>query len=123
MKPLELARLIVAFIRTRWGLRFRDRASLEHWQSMQLARFIRTSLQQAPFYRSCTGRDLASLPVVDKAITLARFDAFNTRGISLADATSAALAAEQSRRLPDGFDPALTAGLSSGTQGPRGVFL
>ncbi|GAB2920031.1 hypothetical protein GCM10027093_68400 [Paraburkholderia jirisanensis] len=123
MKPLEMARLIVAFIRTRWGLRFRDRESLEHWQSMQLARFIRTSLQEAPFYRSCAGGDLASLPIVDKAITLAQFEAFNTRGISLADATSAALAAEQSRRLPDGFDPALTAGLSSGTQGPRGVFL
>jgi putative adenylate-forming enzyme len=123
MKPSELARLVAAFIRTRWGLRFRDRASLEHWQRRQLAAFMRTTLPNAPFYREFAGLDLASLPVVDKAITLAQFSAFNTRGISLDDATHAALAAEQLHDRPDAFEVDLTAGLSSGTQGARGVFL
>ena len=123
MKPAELTRLVAAFTHTRWGLRFRDRASLERWQDTRLAEFMRTTLRGAPFYRGFTGPDLASLPIVDKSITLAQFAAFNTRGISLDDATNAALAAEQLRARPDGFDPRLTAGLSSGTQGRRGVFL
>ena len=123
MRPAELARLIAAFIHTRWGLRFRDRAALERSQDARLARFMRTTLPDAPFYRRFTGHDLASLPVVDKSVTLAQFPAFNTLGISLGDATNAALAAEQSRDGPNGFERGLTAGLSSGTQGPRGVFL
>jgi len=123
MKPAELAHFNAAFIRTRWGLRFRDRAALERWQDGHLAGFMQNTLRNAPFYRGFTVQDLASLPIVDKATTLAQFAAFNTHGISLTDATNAALAAEQLRDRPRGFEPGLTAGLSSGTQGPRGVFL
>jgi putative adenylate-forming enzyme len=123
MKPTELACFIAAFIRTRWGLRFRDRVALERWQDQRIAGFMRTTLRRAPFYRDLPHTRLASLPIVDKPITLAQFAAFNTRSISLEDATHAALAAEQLRDTPVGFDPGLTAGLSSGTQGPRGVFL
>jgi putative adenylate-forming enzyme len=124
MKLAELARMIGAFVRTRYGLHFRDRASLKRWQQAQLARFFETTLSDAPFYRGVTGSDLNSLPIVDKSITLAQFSAFNTRGLSLHDATHAALAAEQaSDNSSGGFGVGLTAGLSSGTQGPRGVFL
>lgn len=123
MKPTELACLVTAFIRARWGLRFRDRSALERWQDRRLVGFMRTTLRSAPFYSGPIKYDLASLPIVNKSITLAQFAAFNTRGISLDDATNAALAAEQSGDKPIGFDPGLTAGLSSGTQGPRGVFL
>jgi putative adenylate-forming enzyme len=123
MKPVELALFLSSFVRTRWGLRFRDRALFERWQARRLANFIGHSIQHARFYRVHRGGDLASLPIVDKSMTLAQFEAFNVRGISLADATAAAVAAEHSREAPKGFDPALTAGLSSGTQGPRGVFL
>jgi phenylacetate-CoA ligase len=53
---------------------------------------------------------------------MAEFDTFNTRGIRLIDAMTAALAAENQRD----FSPTLgglTVGLSSGTSGHRGVFL
>jgi putative adenylate-forming enzyme len=123
MKPVELALLLSAFIRTRWGFRFRDRASLERWQEKQLARFIGGRMRNAAFYKPCAARDIATLPIVDKAITLARFAAFNTLGISLEDATNAALAAERSLDTPACVETRWTAGLSSGTQGPRGVFL
>jgi putative adenylate-forming enzyme len=123
MKLAELARMIGAFVRTRYGLHFRDRASLERWQQAQLARFFETTLRDAPFYRGFTGSDLNLLPIVDKSTTLAQFPAFNTRGLSLREATHAALAAEQASDWPEGFEAGLTAGLSSGTQGPRGVFL
>ena len=123
MRPADLVRFIAAFARTRWGLRLRDRAALARWQNRRLAQWMRTTLRSAAFYRDFTGDDLASLPIVDKAITLAQFAAFNTHGISLDDATHAAFAAEQMCDEPAGFQPGLTAGLSSGTQGPRGVFL
>ncbi len=122
-KPAELVLLVSAFIRTRWGFRFRDRGSLERWQKKQLARFIGGRLRNAAFYKACTARDIATLPIVDKAVTLAQFAAFNTLGISLEDATNAALAAERSLDRTAGVKTGWTAGLSSGTQGPRGVFL
>jgi putative adenylate-forming enzyme len=123
MRRLEWLGLLAAFIRTRWFLRFRDRAALERWQHRQLARFIDGPLRRAPFYRACPGRALAALPIVDKALTLRHFAAFNTRGIALAEATAAAIAAEHAQPWPAGFDADLSAGLSSGTRGPRGVFL
>ncbi len=123
MKPAELALLMIAFIRTRWGFRFRDRASLERWQNKQLARFIGGRLRNAAFYSACTARNITTLPIVDKAITLAQFSAFNTLGVSLEDATNAALVAERSLDKAAAVETGWTAGLSSGTQGPRGVFL
>ncbi|MGA7811700.1 F390 synthetase-related protein [Caballeronia sp.] len=123
MKPAELMLLLIAFIRTRWGFRFRDRASLERWQNKQLARFIGGRLRNAAFYSACTARNITTLPIVDKAITLAQFSAFNTLGVSLEDATNAALVAERSLDKAAAVETGWTAGLSSGTQGPRGVFL
>lgn len=126
VKHTELGRFVGAFIRARWGLRFHDRASLECWQDRQLANFFRSTLQKAPFYRAFKRPGLTTLPIVDKRTTLDQFAAFNTCGISLETATIAALAAERSldaHGVLNGFGPALTAGLSSGTLGPRGVFL
>ncbi|MGN6230299.1 MAG: F390 synthetase-related protein [Trinickia sp.] len=123
MRPRELAGMASAFFRTRYGLRFDDRDALEHWQRGRLDRFLSHTVKQAAFYRDCAASDLASLPVVDKATTLADFAAFNARGITLDEAYAAARAAEAGRVPPHGFDPRLTAGLSSGTSGRPGVFL
>ncbi len=123
MSPAELARMAQAFLRARYGLRFKRRASLEHWQRRRLDAFLATTLKQAAFYRQLQVSDLSSLPIVDKQTMLARFSSFNTRGIELEDALAAARAAETSQPPPAGFDSALTAGLSSGTQGRPGVFL
>jgi putative adenylate-forming enzyme len=110
------------FARTRWGLRFRDRAALLRWQEKEVARFLARHLASAPYYREYAGCRLDELPVVDKGTMLAHFEGFNTRGISLERASAAALAAEESRDFTPTLD-GLTVGLSSGTSGTRGVFL
>ena len=58
--------------------------------------------------------DWQRLPTVDKALMMAHFDRFNTRGVLGAEAMAVALEAERSRD----FSPTvggLTVGLSSGT--------
>ncbi|MCZ2498600.1 adenylate synthase [Xylophilus sp. Kf1] len=128
MPPSESLVLLSAFARTRWGYRFADRDRLEAWQHRRLARFLARQLPRAPFYRDHPGAALAALPIVDKATLLARFADLNTHGVTLAQATAVALAAEASRDFTPllgsgGGDTGLTVGLSSGTQGARGVFL
>jgi putative adenylate-forming enzyme len=118
----DTLRLGAYLARTRWLLRFRDRAAFEHWQQRQVQRFLDTHLPRSPYYRAYAGQPLSALPVVDKQAMLAHFDQMNTAGIGLEEATRAALAAETTRD----FAPELrgmTVGLSSGTQGTRGVFL
>jgi putative adenylate-forming enzyme len=117
--------LLVQFIRTRWGLNFRSRAQLEAWQQHQLRRFFCKVLPRAPRFRAWRTRppqQLADLPLMDKAVMMSDFAAFNTQGITLDQALPVTLAAESSRD----FSPMLgqlTVGLSSGTSGNRGVFL
>ena len=112
----EALHALIAFARTRWGLRFADRAALERWQQARIARWMATTLPRAPFYARYRGVALADLPIVDKRQTLADFAAFNTRGLTLDDAIRAAQ--DGSTRDDD-----LSVGLSSGTRGPRGVFV
>lgn len=127
MRVSEFVSLLTAFARTRWGYRFEDRTALEVWQRRRLERFLRCQLPRAPFYRNYQGMALADLPVVDKATALARFADMNTHGVTLEQATELALEAEHARdfspTLNTGTIRGLTVGLSSGTQGPRGVFL
>lgn len=123
MRVSESAGFAKAFVRTRWGLRFKDRSSLEAWQQRQVTAFLSKHLQKTAFYRGCSGKSLSELPIVDKATTLAHFAGFNRHAISLEQATAVALAAEESRDFRPTLDAGLTVGLSSGTQGPRGVFL
>jgi len=122
MTPIELALMVGHFVRTRWGLRFADRAGLKRHQRRMLARFIRTELPRTGFYRAHAGAALDQLPIVDKGVALAHFDQMNAAGITLAQATAVALDGEASRD----FGPSLggvTVGLSSGTSGTRGVFM
>jgi len=128
MRLSESFSLLSAFARTRWGFRFADRDQLESWQRRQVERFLSQQLPRAPFYRDYRGASLAALPIVDKATTLGRFADFNTHGVTLEQATAVALAAEESRDFSHALqsvvgDRDLTVGLSSGTQGTRGVFL
>lgn len=123
MNFADFARMVSAFASTRYCLRFDDRASFERWQTRRIDAFLRTQLKRASFYRDYLCRELAALPVVDKAFTLQRFAAFNTHGIALETALAAARASEQAGVLPPQFDPNLTSGLSSGTSGRPGVFL
>jgi putative adenylate-forming enzyme len=113
--------LVFYFLRTRL-MRFRSREGLHAWQQRCLSRFLRRRLPQLPYYHAHAGSSLHQLPVIDKQIMLENFDALNNVGITLEEASCAALAGETSRD----FTPRLrgiTVGFSSGTQGPRGVFM
>jgi putative adenylate-forming enzyme len=117
----ELAMVVFHFLRTR-ALRFRSREALLAWQAKRVAAFLRARLPQLPYYREHVGAPLARLPLMDKPTMLAHFAALNNAGLGLEDATAAALAAETTRDFAPTVG-ALTVGLSSGTQGPRGVFM
>lgn len=117
----EIGILVFYFLKTRLT-RFRSKGALHAWQQRQLAMFLRRRLPQLPYYRAYIGSSLQQLPVVDKQTMLENFDALNNVGITLEEASCAALAGETSRD----FTPRLrgiTVGFSSGTQGPRGIFM
>lgn len=89
--------------------------ALRHWQDARANTVVAYAKQHSPFYREHEG-------IIDKAVMMANFDAFNTRGVRLDDAMAVALRAERDRN----FSPTiggLTVGLSSGTTGHRGLFL
>ncbi len=122
MSVTDLARLAYNFARTRWFTRFNNRAELEVWQAKKISQFLRKQLTLTPYYQSYIGCNLPQLPMIDKSVMLKSFEQLNSAGITLDHASKVALASENSRDfLPtlDGY----TVGLSSGTQGPRGVFL
>ena len=82
----------------------------------------RFPLRDYPALRAFAGKPLDHCPVVDIADYRARFADYNRYGLSLEDATSAALASEAGRptSLPQGLSAGLSTGTSSAT---RGVFL
>ncbi len=118
----HLGAFLAAFLRHRWGFRFRSREELQAYQQRRLREFRRRAVR-SPFYRDRSSTPWTSLPIIDKAIMLGEFDAFNTAGVTLELARQVALEAEATRdfrtTLPDG----LTVGCSSGTSGRPGLFL
>ena len=120
--PLQALRVAAHFAQTRWWLNFRERSQLQAWQQKRLQHFLQTVVPRAPRYRALHAQTLAELPCMDKALMMAHFADYNTRGVALEEALSVALSAERSRD----FSPQLgelTVGLSSGTSGHRGLFL
>jgi putative adenylate-forming enzyme len=107
---------------TRW----KSRERLEAWQEREVRKHLRRVLPTSDFFRNLfAGRDLKKwreVAVTTKAELMGAFDAWNTAGITLAEASALAEASERSRD----FSPTIrgfTVGLSSGTSGSRGVFL
>jgi putative adenylate-forming enzyme len=122
MKPLDVIRLLAHFAQARWAPRFATRSAFEVWQAKRLARFLRRQLPRSAYYRRYAGSPLAALPIVDKSVMLTHFADLNAAGVSLAEASAAALSAESTRDFSARLR-GITVGLSSGTQGPRGVFM
>jgi putative adenylate-forming enzyme len=112
-----------AFIRARWGYRFTDRSALERWQRRRVDRYLRKSLTSSAFYRDLSRSRLEDLPIIDKHVLLANFQALNQRHVSLAAATALALRAETERDFRPTLPGDIAVGLSSGTSGQRSVFL
>ena len=112
-----------SFIRARWGYRFADRGALERWQKRRVNRYLRQSLGAVSFYRQRPRATLEELPIIDKQVSLANFQALNRHEVSLEAATALALRAEAGRDFRPMLPGGITVGLSSGTCGHRGVFL
>ena len=106
-----------AFWKTRrLAARLKTRDDVLRWQATRLQRFVRRDVRRVPFYAAMGAARLEDLPIVDKAFLMARFEAFNTKGVTYAEARAA---------LDDGDGRArgLFVGQSTGTSGNRGVFV
>ncbi len=114
------------FIRARWRWAHLRGGALERYQDRRAHRIVAYARQHSPFYRAHWAghnpQDWRALPMVDKQLMMANFDAFNTRGISREAALAVALRAERERDFQPTLDE-LTIGLSSGTSGHRGLFI
>lgn len=113
------AKLLVAGAYLRARLRARrlnSRAAIAAHHRRQLRRLIDFAAASFPFYRACAGRDLADLPVIDKAILVGQFQNFNAFGINAATLREALTAGRE--RLGGAV-----IGQSTGTSGNRGYYL
>jgi putative adenylate-forming enzyme len=119
---LHLWTFLAAFLRHRWGFRFRSRAALEAFQRRQLRKLLRRATR-APFFQDGVATGLKALPITDKPTMLSAFAAFNTAGITLEQARHVALEAESTRDFSATLPQGLTVGSSSGTSGRPSLFL
>ena len=115
--------MISAFIRTRWGLRFKTRQELLEFQARHINRFLKRSAGQSDFYRLTAHLALDQQPVVDKKTVLNAFPAFNAWRIDLVQARTVAFRAEREREFGPTLPGGLTVGSSSGTSGEPSIFL
>ena len=104
----------VAFAETLWtGRSGRSRQAFENWQKRRLDSWLRQSLPKVDFYRDAPPR-LDELPVIDKAIVMSRFEAFNRGRITTEDGWRALEAG--------GEINGINIGASTGTSGNRGLY-
>jgi putative adenylate-forming enzyme len=125
--------MLLTFLRHYLGARRRfhglTEASLHEFQNIRARKMVRFAMAHAPYWREhwkgCDPNDWRTLPTSDKASMMAEFARYNTANIETEVAIEAARLAETNR----GYRPImvgnanLTAGLSSGTSGHRGLFL
>ena len=103
-----------AFAQTLWTCRSgRSRADFERWQARRLQHWLDHDLAAVDFYRD-TPPPLDALPVIDKAVVMADFAAFNRRRIT----------AEQGWRAFEttGQLEGISIGASTGTSGNRALY-
>jgi len=100
--------------------------AIARYQDRLAREAVRHARARSAYYRDLfAGWDAADwrdFPTTEKAAMMARFDDFNTAGVTQEEALAVALRAEAERD----FSPTLrglTVGLSSGTSGHRGLFL
>ncbi|HYJ82389.1 MAG TPA: F390 synthetase-related protein [Allosphingosinicella sp.] len=112
----DVAQAAAAYLRTRaLQALLRSRPAIERHQGRACARLVADARATIPFYRD-KGPRFEDLPVIDKAVQQARFDAFNRPGIALGEVVEAL--AEGRDRVRGCF-----VGQSTGTSGNRGRFV
>jgi putative adenylate-forming enzyme len=104
----------IAFAETLWSCRSgRSRQAFEDWQKRRLDGWLRHSLPKVDFYRDAPPH-LDQLPVIDKAIVMSQFEAFNRARIT----TEAGWQALETGGEINGIN----IGASTGTSGNRGLY-
>ena len=111
----DLLQAGAAFARTRWTTRQGlQREKFLQWQSRQVTRWLASSLPGVAFYGNNRPAQLQDLPIVDKALLMARFEQFN-RGRITAEAGW--------RAFTEGCDiDGVSIGASTGTSGNRSLY-
>lgn len=103
-----------AFAQTLWiTQKGRSRHGFERWQKARLQTWLRHDLPRVPFYAKADPQ-LVTLPVIDKAIMMARFADFNQAGISAPDGWRAF--------HTTGETNGVSIGASTGTSGNRTLY-
>ena len=131
MNVSQLPTVLRHWLAAQWRWRRLDATRLATYQKQRAQQIIAYAQQHSPFYRAHwrdhDRRAWRTLPTVDKRAMVAHFDQFNTVGVTQATAQQVAAGAEQSRdfrpTLRTAQGQSVTAGLSSGTSGQRGLFL
>ncbi len=108
---------------------FRDRATLESWQTARILRHLLHIARRSPFYRAWFSDPqngppsaLASWPRVDKRTVTRHLDRWLTRRVDLTAARDMAARATENRDFAPVLPGNVTVGLSSGTTGPAAMF-
>ncbi len=105
--------------------KIRSVQDLAAFQKKQLKQFANKTLQKSVFYSRYFKHkifDWVSVPQITKKVFMESFNEINTKGIKLEEAMEVALQAEKSRNFKSEIN-GITVGLSTGTDGKRGLFL
>lgn len=118
--------ILYYYFKTKYFMRFADRAALLKWQNSRVTGFLRKYIAKSGYYsrkfRNMDVRNWQSFPTIDKKEMMENFDELNTVGISQKEAFELALNSEKTRNFKPEINN-ITVGLSSGTSGNRGLFL
>jgi len=109
-----LLQIAAAFAQTRWACRAgRPRADFQHWQERTLRRWLERDLPAVDFYRNAACR-LEDLPIIDKAVVMGDFAAFNQGRITVEQGWHAF--------TTTGTHEGVSIGASTGTSGNRALY-
>jgi putative adenylate-forming enzyme len=122
VSPIGLLRTFRAFTDARRLGRLASREALQAHQLERLDILRREVMPRSAFYAPYSLDRFESWPVIAKATWMANFDAINTVGIRLDEATRVAEEAEVSRDFRATLR-GCAVGFSTGTSGSRGVFV
>lgn len=99
-----------------------DRPTLERHQRDRVDKLLDHARRESPYYAAILppGCSLGAVPVIDKSVMMANFDAINTAGLKRDELVAFKIAQERLGSLAL-FADAYSVGLSSGTSGNRGL--
>ena len=121
MKIFQIIRTLWFYWKTK-RLSFKNRKSLEKYQTQQLRKFKKNILCKSPYFKRFTHLSFSNWPLMNKKIMMANFDKMNTAKLTKEELFKCALLSEKSKD----FNPKIgiySVGLSSGTSGSRGLFV